>query len=150
MSKKTGGSKKPKRRRKAASVKVEIAKALRRYACPIYIRRQMLGWSLDDLAEACGEDKALLSRVETGSRNPTLRFIAAVSDSFNIPPGQLADELQHWAEQEVTEENAEQLVLDSFYAYGFEAPRLSREWEIGMTLPTEGMELEDGDEEDRL
>lgn len=57
-------------------------------------RRAALELSLGDLADRCGVSKAMLSEIETGKKNPTLRVACAIalglecqiSDLLDVPP----------------------------------------------------------------
>lgn len=57
-------------------------------------RRTQLGLSLGDLAERASVSKAMLSEIETGKKNPTLRIACAIatglecqiSDLLDVPP----------------------------------------------------------------
>ena len=42
-------------------------------------RRVALELSLGDLADRCGVSKAMLSEIETGKKNPTLRVACAIA-----------------------------------------------------------------------
>ena len=115
--------------REPESVRLEMAQTCFRYACPMYIRRQALGWSLDTLAEKSGEDKALLSRIETRSRNPTIRALGKIAGALSVPCGVFAEEMTHWCSISISEDNAADILLMSFDAYCVCVEKLQQEWE---------------------
>lgn len=60
----------------------------------VRLRRTRLGFSLGDLAERTSVSKAMLSEIETGKKNPTLRVACSIaggldcqiSDLLDVPP----------------------------------------------------------------
>ena len=60
----------------------------------VRLRRTLLGFSLSDLAERADVSKAMLSEIETGKKNPTLRVACniaggldcQISDLLDVPP----------------------------------------------------------------
>lgn len=50
----------------------------------IATRRQKLGYTQQDLARESGLDRAFISNVEHGKRNPSLISLASLADSLNI------------------------------------------------------------------
>lgn len=59
----------------------------------IKVLRQQLDLSQEVLAERCGIYRTYLSRIESGSANPTLLVLVALADSLGVSPAQLLMDL---------------------------------------------------------
>ena len=59
----------------------------------IKLLRQELDVSQEVLAERCGIYRTYLSRIESGSANPTLLVLVALADSLDVSPAQLLMDL---------------------------------------------------------
>lgn len=59
----------------------------------IKLLRQELDLSQEVLAERCGIYRTYLSRIESGSANPTLLVLVALADSLEVSPAQLMMDL---------------------------------------------------------
>jgi DNA-binding XRE family transcriptional regulator len=59
----------------------------------IKLLRQELELSQEVLAERCGIYRTYLSRIESGSANPTLLVLVALADSLDVAPSQLLMDL---------------------------------------------------------
>jgi len=59
----------------------------------IKLLRQQLEMSQEVLAERCGIYRTYLSRIESGSANPTLLVLVALADSLDVSPSQLMMDL---------------------------------------------------------
>jgi transcriptional regulator with XRE-family HTH domain len=140
MARKKRNEKRIMARRDPKDQRVEIAKLLRKYSHPIYIRRQALGWGLEELGKVSDVDHAAISRFENGHRTPTLNALRHLAHAFNISTPQLVHEVEAWEEAEITPDNAERMLLDSFWAYTYEAPNLQKDWEGGLCEPPQEIE----------
>ncbi len=61
----------------------------RRVADNLKERRRVLGWSLDELAQASGVSRAALSQIETCKTNPSLNVLWKVAVGLSIPFAEL-------------------------------------------------------------
>lgn len=73
-----------------------------------------------ELAEQAGIDKGTISRIETGHTIPQHLTLVRLSLAFGLTPGQLYDEIMEWRSVEITEENAEEHILEAVRALELE------------------------------
>ena len=57
-------------------------------------RRRVLGWSLDELAQASGVSRAALSQIETCKTNPSIGVLWKIASGLGIPFAELIGEGQ--------------------------------------------------------
>ncbi|MFA6134438.1 MAG: helix-turn-helix transcriptional regulator [Phycisphaerae bacterium] len=65
--------------------------------------RRDAGYSQERLAEALDFDRAYISRIETGARKPSWRFIVAFAKFLNIPPEGLLRKAGYTSSKEPTD-----------------------------------------------
>lgn len=51
--------------------------------------RNKKGWSQTDLANACGKDKQVIQRIESGAGNPTIYTLYEVAQALGVNVGEL-------------------------------------------------------------
>ncbi len=96
-------------------------------------RREALGWSQAELAEAAGVTPNYVGVVERGEKLPTLQTLAAIADAFNVSMGALLSEEvpDAWADAataliRVIPAEHQDLVMALLKAAGAEASRTKR------------------------
>ena len=53
--------------------------------------RRKKGWTLDELSEACGVSRSMLSQIERNGVNPTVAVALRIAQAFGIALGSLVD-----------------------------------------------------------
>jgi transcriptional regulator with XRE-family HTH domain len=79
----------------------------------IKAHREARGWSLGGLAKQTGLSKALLSRLESGSGNPSLETLWRLARAFDIPLGTLLGENEPPAIRVIRAEEGPSLTSES-------------------------------------
>lgn len=64
-------------------------KAIRKFGKRVREVRLSLGWSQDELAFELDVDRSYVSSLERGQRNPTLKTIAKVAETFDLTIAEL-------------------------------------------------------------
>lgn len=64
--------------------------------------RRARGWTVEDLANAVGVDKAHISRIENNLKTPSIATIAKMSQSLEVPMAQLLGETLNKSDIKVT------------------------------------------------
>jgi transcriptional regulator with XRE-family HTH domain len=65
----------------------------------IYLRRKRLGLSQEDLAEEAHVDRAFLSSVECGKRNPSFGTVASIASGLKMRFSRLVTNAEQCAEE---------------------------------------------------
>lgn len=55
----------------------------------ISLRRRQLKWTQDDLAAASGVNRAFISNIEQGTRNPSIGAIASIAEALGMKTSRL-------------------------------------------------------------
>jgi len=66
-----------------------VSPAAQSFGERVRTRRQELGWSQEQLAEACGVHWTFLGQVERGRRNISLHNILKIAEGLQLDPGEL-------------------------------------------------------------
>lgn len=75
------------------------------------LRRQRK-WRQHDLSEVSGVTQEYISKIETGSANPTLDHIAAIAAGLNVRIGELFDAPEHTPQAQAAAEALDRLPPD--------------------------------------
>jgi transcriptional regulator with XRE-family HTH domain len=76
------------------------------YSClgkVIYLRRKRLGLSQEDLAEEANVDRAFLSSVENGKRNPSFGTVASIANGLRMRFSRLVSNAEECSEKSCAE-----------------------------------------------
>lgn len=62
--------------------------------------RERAGYTQSSLARAVGLSQSAISQIEDGDRNPTLKTLVMLADTFGMRVGDLLDDSGRWAVQQ--------------------------------------------------